>query len=222
MTNTNETNTQNGGFLSFLEMHPSLSIALLVIIATLVFISVSKNKNSSLGAQTQNATLPTNADTGSAYATDANGKVMPYIVGSNSFTTENYSNSGNTVAPGGSLVFNDPTTTTTTKTTTTTNNPPPIVVVGPTQPTNPVRATPVPPVVFTHQGARIWDQHYTFKATDTVSGVAWGVANYCKLYQGMPSSVVVTESDLRQHNPNSQFRGGDVITTCRWDKNVKW
>ncbi len=215
MSDTNDQGASQGGVLSYLEMHPSLSIALLVIIAMLVLLSVNKNKSSSLGTQTQGVTLPSNGDTGSAYATDANGKPVPYIVGSNSFTTENYSNSGNNVAAGGSLVFTQPTTTTT-------NNPPPLVVIGATQPGNPVRATPVPPVTFTHVGARIWDQHYTFKSNDTVSGVAWGVANYCHLYQGMPSSVSVTESDLRQHNPNSQFRGGDLITTCRWDKNVRW
>ena len=206
------------GFLAYLEEHPALGAGLLVVVITLVVISIQRSKSTSLGTQTQNATLPNNGDTGYPFATDQNGNPMPYVVGSNSFTTENFTNSGNTIGDGGSLTFTQPTTTTTTIT----KNPPPVVVIGPTQPTNPVRATPVQPPTFTHQGARIWDQHYTFKATDTVSGVAWGVANYCHLYQGMPSSITVTEGDLRAHNPGSQFRAGDVIITCRWDKNVKW
>lgn len=228
---------------SWIEGHGPLIIIGGVIVAVfIIYQIIQKQQHDAMGTQTSPSASGVTSDL-SGLQVDANGNPVVYVPTETIFRT--------TTNIGGNNTVNSPTNTTTSSssnTSTVTIQSPPATPTGTPPPTPPPSSTQPssnPPIVVTpvvHAGGRVWDQRYTVKSGDTLSGIAAGVQNYMIRYQGAPSNVTVTANDLYSHNQTTinamsaahgnPIQGyatpvqmnnifpGEVLTTPRWDKTI--
>lgn len=162
---------QDTGVLTWIEEHPSISLAGGIILLVLLVAAISRNKAS--------ATTNPNGLAGTNGLQNGN---IVYVPTQTSFTTINRGN-----------------TSTQTSTTTTTVNPGP--VASPQPPTSgPIKAPgPPQPKPPTTGKSLIWDQHHTITGGETLTSIAASLTRSLRA-QGMPGSQSVSWHDLYAHN----------------------
>lgn len=170
----------HGNIAQFLETHPQLEIAGVVLLLVLA------------GAYFKNKSTPTTAS--NAPATAASGLTDNTVYRPTSTTFE-------TIYKG---AYNSDNTTTTTSTTNTATDGGKIIT-GDTDPHKqpPTHSPPPPqPVPRPTSKSLIWDQRYTIRGGETLSSIASVVTRNCR-GQGMPGSQSVGWHDLYAHNTNT-------------------
>jgi hypothetical protein len=157
--------------MSWIEDHPSLSLAGGVILLVLLVAAVSRSKSS--------ATTNPNGLSGAPNGLQ-NGNLV-YVPTQTTFTTINKGN-------------------TSTSTTTTTVNPGPVASPPPPPVANPIKAPgpPQPNPPATGKGLK-WDQHHTIAGGETLTSIAASLTRSLRA-AGMPGSQSVTWHDLYSHN----------------------
>lgn len=213
-----------GGIGSFIQDHPTASIAGGLVLALVVGSYVLSHKST--------PATSTNGPTANGDLSGLKNGNLVYVPTSTSFTTYN-KNSNNS-------------TSTSTSTSTTTVNPPPVVVSHPIPGPIPIGVIPHPiipvPVrsqpppqpkpVATAKSLR-WDQRYTIRGGQNLGEIAASLTRSLRA-AGMPGSQSVTWHDLYAHNTatinqeaaqrHNPIPGGpwndvfpnETITTPRW------
>ena len=206
----------SGGFMGFVQSHPGLDIAGLILLLVLAG-AYFKNKSAATTASNAPLTNATGLTNGTIYRPTQTifSNIYKGASSGNTTTTTTSTSTTNTATTGGKII-NGATGGTTTPTTPPVHNPPP----------------PQPKPKPTSKSL-IWDQRYTIRGGETLSSIATSVTRTCRA-QGMPGSQSVTWGDLYSHNtatinaesaahhnpipggPWNDIFPGETITVPRW------
>lgn len=256
----------SGGIGEFIAEHPAIAVGGVVVVLFAGYMLLNKGKTASQPSANTAQGQATMTDL-TGLSTDAQGNHVVYVPTTTTFTTNNRITGSNVNSPNSTTAtssVNAPSATSVTSTPSTTVNAPTTttVTVSNTVPPTPVPVpTPAPPPPSTtpssntpgrtgtpaptpqHKGGLVWDQHYTIRGGDTLSGIAANLTNSLRR-AGMPTSLSVTYNDIYAHNTvtinkYAQQHGtpiknpafptpaainnifpGEIIVVPRWDKNI--
>lgn len=205
----------SGGIMGFLEAHPALDIAGLVLLLVLAG-AYFKNRSAATTASNAPLTDTSGLTNGTVYRPTQTtfSTIYKGAYDSNNTTTTTTTTTNETAKDGGKIING--------------------ATGGNKTPSPPVHSPPPPqPPPRPTNKSLIWDVRYTIRGGETLSSIASVVTRNCRA-QGMPGSQSVTWGDLYSHNtatinadsaahhnpipggPWNDIFPGETITVPRW------